>query len=520
MKFQDLPQKVTGYWSNLTPSRRSALLVVVVASLVAGTLFITWLIRPKYAPLFTRLDQQDAAAVVAKLKEMNIPFQLADEGTTILVPQDRVYETRLDLASAGVLGGQTLGFELFDQNKLGMTDFERHINYQRALQGELQRTITSLEEVEDARVHLVLPQPSVFLEEQAPPSASIVLKLKPLARLRPEQVQGIMQLVAASVEGLKPENVHIIDTQGNVLSAGLAEGESGPITAQQQKQQELKQALEKDLEQRIQNMLTRILGPGQAVVMVNAELDFNQQEVFRKEWGDEGALRSEQVITEQGTGGAAGGPAGDPNREPPGYAVVMPENSTYEKSDITRNYELDETQTRIVYAPGQIRRLSTSVAVNGPVDPAREEQIRQIVEAAVGYQPERGDQIAVLSLAFDNTWQERAAAEMAAAEEAERRRHQILLYAGLAAAGLTLLIFLIILLIVWRRRRAAPVAEPLAGVELPLPGARVTEEQVAVSEEERREEIERRARQEKLRELVRQHPEEVAQLLRAWLREE
>ncbi|MGI9951218.1 flagellar basal-body MS-ring/collar protein FliF [Moorellaceae bacterium AZ2] len=519
MKFQDLPQKVTGYWSNLTPARRSALLVMAVASLVAGTLFITWLIRPKYAPLFTGLDQQDAAAVVAKLKEMKIPFQLAAEGTTILVPKDKVYETRLDLASAGVLGSHTLGFELFDQNKLGMTDFERHINYQRALQGELQRTITSLEEVEDARVHLVLPQPSVFLEEQAPPSASIVLKLKPLARLQPEQIQGIMQLVAASVEGLKPENVHIIDTQGNVLSAGLADAGNGPVTAQQQKQQELKRALEKDLEQRIQNMLTRILGPGQAVVMVNAELDFNLQEVTRREWGKEGALRSEQIKTEQGTGGAAAGPTGDPNREPPGYVAVMPENSTYEKSDTTRNYELDETQTHIVYAPGQIRRLSTSVAVNGPVDPAKEEQIRQIVEAAVGYQPERGDQIAVLSLAFDNTWQQKAEAEMAAAEAAERRLQQIRLYAGLAGAGVGFLL-LLILLIVWRRRRAVPAAEPVAGVELPLEGVRVTEEQVAVSEEERREEVERRARQEKLRDLVRQHPEDVAQLLRAWLREE
>ncbi|HBT47692.1 MAG TPA: flagellar M-ring protein FliF [Peptococcaceae bacterium] len=519
MKVQDLPHKVTGYWNSLTPARRSALVVVILASLVAGTLWLSWFLRPKFAPLFTGLEQQDAAAVVARLKEMNIPFRLADGGTTVLVPQDRVYETRLDLAGAGVLGGRSLGFELFDQSKLGMTDFERHINYQRALQGELQRTITSLEEVENARVHLVLPQPSVFLEEQAPPSASIVLKLKPLARLRPEQVQGIMQLVAASVEGLKPENVHIIDTQGNVLSAGLAEGESGPLTGQQERQQELKRALERDLEQRIQNMLTRILGPGQAVVMVNAELDFNQQEVFRREWGDEGSVRSEQVITEQGTGGGAGGPAGDPNREPPGYAVVLPEGGTYEKSDITRNYELDEVQTRIVYAPGQIRRLSTSVAVNGPVDPPREEQIRQIVEAAVGFQPDRGDQITVLSLAFDNTWQERAAAEMAAAEEAERRRRELLLYAGLAAGGLGLLIFLIVLLVVWRRRRAAPAVEPWPA-ELSTPGTGIAEEQVAVSEEERREELERRARQEKLRELVRQHPDDVAQLLRAWLREE
>ncbi|MGB9660796.1 MAG: flagellar basal-body MS-ring/collar protein FliF [Moorellaceae bacterium] len=519
MKWQEVPGKIAAYWSGLTPAKRSALLVVTLATLAATALLVNWLLQPDYVPLFSKLDQRDAAAVVEKLKEMKIPYQLANEGTTILVPQDKVYETRLSLASAGVLGRNSLGFELFDQNKLGMTDYERRINYQRALQEELRRTIMALEEVEDARVHLVLPQPSVFLEEKVPPSASIVLKLKPLARLQPDQVQGIMQLVAGSVEGLKPENVHIIDTQGNVLSAGLADTGNPPLGVQQQRQQELKRAVEKDLEQRIQDMLTRILGPGQAVAMVNVELDFNYQEVTRREWGKQGALRSEQVRTDQGTTAGVGGPTGDLNREPTGYAATTPGNSTYNKSETIRNYELDETQTRTVYAPGQIKRVSTSVAVNGPVDAQKEDQIRQIVAAAVGFQPARGDQIAVLSLAFDDSLRQRAEAEMAQAEAAEKRRQQIRLYVTLAGAGLGLLVMLILLLIL-RRRRAAPALEGLPEVKVPLEQVLATEEQVAISEEERREEMERRARQERMRELVRQHPEEVAQLLKAWLKEE
>lgn len=519
MKLQELPGKITAYWSGLSPARRSALLVVTLAGLVAATLFFNWVTKPDFVPLFTKLDQRDAAAVVEKLKEMKVPYRIGEEGTAILVPKDKVYETRLSLASAGVLGRYNLGFELFDQNKLGMTDFERRINYQRALQEELRRTIMAMEEVEDARVHLVLPQPSVFLEEKVPPSASIVLKLKPLAQVQPGQVQGIMQLVAGSVEGLKPENVHIIDTQGNVLSAGLVDTGNPPVGVQQQRQQELKRAVEKDLEQRIQGMLTRILGPGQAVAMVNVELDFNLQEVTRREWGRQGALRSEQIKTDQGTSTGAGGPTGDLNREPAGYAAVVPGNSTYNKSETTRNYELDETQTRIVYAPGQIKRLSASVAVNGPVDPQKEDQIRQIVAAAVGYQPARGDQISVLSLAFDDSLRQKTEAEMAAAEAAERRRQQIRLYASLGAAGLGLLILLILILL-FRRRRSVRVLEQIPGLRVPLDRVVITEEQVAASEEERREEMERRARQERMRELVRQHPEEVAQLLRAWLREE
>ncbi|SMB93978.1 flagellar M-ring protein FliF [Thermanaeromonas toyohensis ToBE] len=525
MKGREWLKKVTGYWSSLSPARRSALAVVISAGLVAMGFFLYWLVKPSYVPLFTKLDQRDAAAVVEKLKEMKIPYRLANEGSTILVPKDKVYETRLTLAGAGVLKSQGLGFELFDQNKLGMTDFERRINYQRALQEELRRTILSLEEVEDARVHLVLPQPSVFVQERQPPSAAVVLKLKPLAKLEPTQVQGIMQLVAASVEGLKPENVHIIDTEGRVLSAGLAEGSQLPIGAQQQRQQELERAVERDLEQRITRLLTSILGPGQAVAMVNVELDFNQQEITRREWGKQGALRSEQVKNEQGTGTQASGPVGDMNREVPGYAAVTPGSSNYNKSETTRNYELDETQTRIVYAPGQIKRISASVAVNGPLDAQKEEQIRQIVASAVGYQPARGDQITVLSLAFDDTLRRKAEAEMAAAEEAARRRQKLQLYFALAGAGVSLILLLLFLLL--RRRRAVPAVEAwpeaqVPGKSLPVEGVKPEEAlaEVAVSEEERRKEQERRARQERLREIVRQHPEDVAQLIKAWLSEE
>ncbi|MDN5346744.1 MAG: flagellar M-ring protein FliF [Clostridia bacterium] len=510
--------QLKNWWSGLPRGKKSALLVLLLSVVLAAIFAWQSFAQAQYATLFAGLEPRDAAAVVEKLKEMKVPYQLAGEGGTILVPKEKVYEVRLQLAGAGMLPGSGLGFELFDQRKLGMTDFERRLNYQRALQEELRRTIVALDEVEDARVHLVLPEPSVFLQEQLPPSASIALKLKPLASLKPQQVKGIMQLVAGSVEGLKPENIHIIDMHGNVLSEGLAETGELVSSKVQQTQQELRRSFEKDLEQRIQAMLNKIFGPGQAVVMVTADLNFERQEIRRTEYGREGAVRSEQVITETGTGTpGALGPVGDLNREVPGYATIAPAQTNYNKSNITRNYELNQTQTHIITAPGEVRRISTAVVVNGPLDAQREQQIRQIVSASVGYQPARGDQIAVMSMAFDRSYLERVNAEMATAEAERQRREQLRQYITWGIMGLSTLLVLIVFLVFLLRRRRAPV--PAAVPVGPLPVEQLVTEPV-ISEEVRREEVQRKEKQDRAREIVRQRPEEAAQLIKAWLSEE
>ncbi|BCV20808.1 flagellar basal-body MS-ring/collar protein FliF [Moorella sp. Hama-1] len=528
MKIADIRDKLKAFWQNLTPAKRSALLAVIIAALAAAVFLVQWLARPQYAPLFANMQQQDAAAVTAKLKEMKVPYRLTGDGTTIEVPKDQLYQLRLDLANAGVLNsGQ--GFELFDQNKLGMTDFERNLDYQRALQEELRRTIMTMNEVEDARVHLVIPQPSVFLKEQQPPSAAVVLKLKPLARLKPEQVKGIMELIAASVPGLKLENIRVIDMYGNVLSDGIADSQTAPIGQKQQTQMELKRQYEKDLEQRLQSMLTQILGPGKAVAMVTADLNFDQQEINQTTWGKQGALRSEQIKTSQGTtGGGAAGAAGTPaNNQPPGYLAVNPATGNYNTSDTVHNYELDKTDTHTVVAPGQVRRLSTSVAVNGPVTPAVNAQIQQIVSAAVGYQPARGDQINVTSMPFDNSLQQQMAADQAALQQRQQMLRQYILWGTVGLAALALLVTLIVLL-VRRRRQAAPepqfATQPLpAGVPVEPLEVEPLEPVEPVSPEDlekQRQEAKRKAKQERLQEIIRQRPEDVALLLRAWLAED
>jgi len=196
----------------------------------------------------------------------------------VLVPEDKVYELRLQLAGTGIVPSGGTGFELFDQTRLGMTDFERRLNYQRALQEELRRTIVAMEEVEQARVHLVIPESSVFIDNAPEASASVVIKLHPMASLGPNQVRGIVMLLTNSVENLRPENVNVIDMEGNVLSDQIGSNDNSSLAQNRVRQQGLQREFEKNLEDRVQRMLERIFGPGKVVTMISADLNFDERQ--------------------------------------------------------------------------------------------------------------------------------------------------------------------------------------------------------------------------------------------------
>lgn len=499
------------------------MLVLAAAGVLAGILFLgQWAGRERYVPLFTNLEMREAAEIVAKLKEQKVPYQLVADGTTILVPEKRVYDLRLEVAGSGLLSGSGVGFELFDKTQLGMTDTQWHLNYLRALQEELRRTIVQYEQVEQARVHLVIPQPSVFLEEARPASAAVLLRLRPMARLNPEQVRSIMYLVASSVEGMRPEDVRVVDTHGQVLSEGvLPESAEGEATLAGARQQELKRSFEQGLERRIQQKLETILGPGNVVAMVTAELDFDRREVTRLEYDDNGAVRSEQLVQEQGTssGGAPLPPVGDVNRQPETYLQSSGAGqASYNRSQTTRNYELGKTEEKVVYAPGRLQRLTTAVVVNGPLDAGTQQQIQNVVAAATGFNNARGDQIAVMSMPFDRSYQAQMEQEMAQAEAARQRRENLERYLRWAMLGAALLLAFVLGLMVMRRRRLVPAAAelaPAAEAVIPLEEIqrREAEEKAAVLEREARNKLER------VREIVQQRPEEAVQLLKAWLGE-
>lgn len=511
---------ISRWWESLTGSQKSMYIVMAGAVIAAAIFFVQWMGRVNYAPLFTQLDPREASGVVEKLKELNVKYQLADQGGTVLVPEEKVYELRMQMVGSGMLVGGGVGFEIFDKSKLGMTDFERRMDYLRALQEELRRTIVQVEEVEQARVHLVLPEPSVFIKEDRPASASVTLKLSPLGRLSPEQVKAIVYLVASAVENLPPENVKIIDTRGNILSDTVAVGDnSAGLTQQRMAQQEMKRAFERDIERRVQGMLERIRGQGKVVVMVSADLDFDQREITRIEYDDQGVIRTEQVRQEEGTNtGGAVGQAGMESNIISYPAQGTQGESRFNKEETNRTFEIGQTQERTVYAPGRLKSLSTAVTVDGVLDAQTEARIRDLVAAATGYQYSddpsgRRDQITVMSMAFDNSQAAEAKKEMEAFEEARRKEERIRRYVAWGLQGLGTIMGFVVLLMIIRRIGSA---RSMVAVTLdePIPVTQYMPPPLPP------EEVQRREKQEKAKDIARQKPEEAAQLVKTWMAED
>lgn len=413
------------YWQSLSSQQKiivSTLSAVILGSLVALSFYAG---RTDYAALFTNLGTEDAGAIVAKLKETRTTFQITDGGKTIKVPAKDVYETRLSLAGQGLPQGGGVGFEIFDKSFFGMTEFAQRLNFQRALQGELERTMRQVSTIEQARVHLVLPEKELFSEKEREPSASVILKLKPSARLEKAQIKAILNLVKTSVEGLKENNISIIDTNGSLLSQSYDENQYGFTSELVSSQYELKKQLEKNVENQVVSMLERILGPGKAVVRATVELDLGKKEATEETYTpiegmkEGGILRSQQRKNEyfKGTGSTAG--VGVPGATTnignvPGYQQTQSSggSSDYTKDETVVNYEINKKVAHLISAPGEIKRLSVSVLLDGALPAEKVNTIKQAVSSGVGLNMQRGDQIVVESVAFDKTYLEQEKKEM------------------------------------------------------------------------------------------------------------
>ncbi|MCH5277284.1 MAG: flagellar M-ring protein FliF [Desulfovibrionaceae bacterium] len=398
------------FWLKLTRIQRIFLvgLTTLVIAVFAGLVF--WLGRPEYGVLYTKLSPEDANRVVNVLQAEKIGYRLEDNGTTILVPEGNVYPLRIKIAGEGALVGQGIGFEIFDTVQMGQTDFVQRINYQRALQGELSRTMSEFPNVESARVHLVVPQRSLFIEEQQPPSASVVLRLKdPAVKISPREVKGMVNLLTMAVEGLDENHVSITDSNGKAVYVPEDEG-SGVNNAHL----EFRVRLENTLERRIDELLSPVLGPGKYIAKVSADLDYSQRTIRRELYDPEKTVvRSEQRSeeTQQGRANLDGGST-DVNFRGDGLGGAL---STQEGSRESRttNYEINKEEHNIVGQMGEINRLTIAVAVDGsyaknaegtweyvPRKDEELERIRDLVANAVGYNSERGDTIEVSNVAF------------------------------------------------------------------------------------------------------------------------
>jgi len=422
--FKQSFEKLIQYWANRSMAQRMLLAGLAGSMVIAFLVMIYFLNQPDMRVLYSNMAPEDASRVVGLLKASKTPYELRDNGTTVLVPADAVYEQRLRVAGEGVMHGQGVGFELFDQLKVGQTDFVQRINYTRALQGELARTITEFPQIEKARVHLVLPQKSLFIEEQQKASASVVLTLKRGQKLDAKQLQGIVNLVVMSVEGLTPERITITDTTGQSLYQPRGDGGMEGMTTTQF---EYKNTFESNVENRIEQLLTPIVGPGRSIVKVNADLDFSQRTV-RKELYDPNVtvVRSEQKSEESTSGTAAvdangstttprGGGAAVPNTNFQGAGYSGTESTQKSnRQQSTTNYEINKEEQNVVTPVGDLKRQSIAVIVDGTYEPNKDgksftfvprkaeelERIKQVVARAAGLDSSRGDEIQVSSFEF------------------------------------------------------------------------------------------------------------------------
>ncbi|MEK7765822.1 MAG: flagellar basal-body MS-ring/collar protein FliF, partial [bacterium] len=357
-----LGAQFTELWGRLSSVQKALVTLVPVSVFVVLAFLLAALSKPpeSYGVLFSELPREDAATIVSRLKAAGTPYRLKDDGGTIEIPVKDVYETRLTLASQGLPKGPGVGFELFDKTTImGTTEAQQRVAYLRALRGELTRTIMSIQEIRSANVNLALPQPSLYSEQQQDATASVLVEVKRGYKLEPGQVRGIIHLVAASVEGLKPVNVKLVDHYGNVLSdlvrddlAEEAAGTGGSAGLSRQAkvtagQLAVQEGIERKMERRIEEILEKVLGPGRAAVKVSAELNFDQVKLTSKTFdpvvGTEGIIRSQQKKAEtyNGVGGIPGGVPGVESNIP-GYQAVVGGNLAYTKNDDVRNYEVNE----------------------------------------------------------------------------------------------------------------------------------------------------------------------------------
>ncbi len=407
-------------WSELTTPQRVVVGAFVGVSVIVVAVVASVATKPKMATLYSDLETEDAASIVERLEEQHVDYSVEDEGKTIKVDQTEVDEVRMAMAMEGLPAGSGVGFEIFDNSSFGLTQFTEKLNYQRALQGELTRTISKINSVLDARVHLAIPEDKVFASEQQPATASVVLRLREKAPLTDEQVAGIVHLVASAVEGLKPKNVTIIDTKGNVLSEGFTDGDA-PMGLLTNKQSKMKTEYENKIAQEVQSMLARIVGPEGAVVRVNADMDFDKKSWTSQSYEPTGTSDSKpkgvviaEEIHEESYEGGVVPPGGIP--ENTGAEGGTPDDK-YRRVQSTAQYGVTKKIEETVAAPGGVKRLSVAVLINDKIPAKSMPKIREAVAAASGIDTSRGDQITVQRIEFDDLAKKKAASEMVAAKK-------------------------------------------------------------------------------------------------------
>lgn len=504
--FKQLIAQLAAVWQRLSLQQKFITVSLVGFTLIGLVTLMIWTRGTPtvsgYKTLYSDLDMEEASLITEQLDKGGYKFKVENNGATILVESKKVYEIRMALAREGLPTSHGVGYELFDKTNIGITDFVQKLNAKRALEGELQRTVEGLSEVKSARIHIVVPEPSIFLENQKDPTASVVIKMVQGKTLSKKQVKGIAHLVSSSVEGLKANNISIVDFAGNLLSNPYTDDETALASF---RNMELQQNVERHLEKKVNKLLVDVLGPGKSKVQLAVDLDFDQVEKTMERFDPESrVVRSEERSDEN----IKNAPDGDRQQE----------------RSLT-NYEIDKTVNHIIQEIGNIKRLTISVAVDGHYRKAEGEDtkeskvtyeprsaeelsnIEDMVKNAVGYDLARGDQIAIANMKFDNEYLRREQDNMA-----QEEKWEFWLMIAKYAAVVIVVIMIIFLLRYFAKTLADAMNPPVPQVEIGAPQEEVV---VEIPEDiKKSNEI-----LERVELMTVQHPVNIAQIIRDWVRE-
>lgn len=522
-QVQDAFGRLTAAVKQFSLAQRTLALIGIAVLVLGAVALSSWMSRPTMAPLFSGLSGTDASAVVDELTSAGVEYQLADGGSTVMVPRDQVYEQRVAMAAAGLpADADGAGYSLLDAMPMTASEFQQEKTYQRALEGELAKTVGAIDGVEAATVRLAIPEETVFVEERAQPTASVFVRSRTGTTLGADQVQAIVHLVSAGVDGMEPTDVAVVDADGRVLSAVGEDATAGGLADSRTADYEAR------VQRAVQALLDPLVGPGNATVSVNAELDLAQTERTTEQFSatpDTPPLgRSTRTEEYEGTGGAAAGVLGPDNIAVPQGAGAGAGTYSTTSEDVTN--AVNKSTEVVRQSPGSLQRQSVSVMVDeaaaGGLNMA---DLSAAVAAAAGIDEERGDTLSVQRMAFDTTSAEAAQEALAAADARADAEAQSKLVRELVVAGVVLLLVVVLVVVLARRGRrsrresldlgeldaATTAALPPLGIDpadalpvLPPPPAPVVPPPV----ERKRAEI---------TQLAEEQPEQVAELLRGWL---
>ncbi len=490
--FATIQERIGTRWAGANSTQRALMIGGIAAGVLSLALVFFWSSQPDWVILFSGLDPESSGPILEELDEIGVNYKVSATGSAVRVPSDRVGELRMRIAGKGLAGDQVLGYEIFDRSNLGMTEFLQHVNYRRALEVELIRTVISLDEIRNARVHLAIPEKSIFSKSAVRPTASVILDLKPGAILRTDQTRGIVALLAASVDGLDASGVTLIDSSGRELGGGGGAGEFAATSEQLRIQQEV----EAHLQQKAVALLDQVVGRGQAVVQITAELDFERVERSVESFDPGSAtIRSEERISGTGASGE--------------------ENET-----IVTNYEIDKTVERILASVGTVTRLSSAILVNGRYEEGEEGApvyvertaeelltLETVVKEALGFEAERGDAFEIANLRF------------VAPPEADLASAPLpwwLLFPSMGSLLRSVVILMAIALVAFGLKQSSGILIEAVEADRRRRERVSAIEQTTTDETELRKEVIR----EQMNALAADRPNEVAQVLRGWLVEE